>query len=507
MKRSKWTFSSSVFAMLCWIAVDAAEAASNYSQNFTSGAQGWSAVVDTWSVQNGYYANASTQEFRSLAVYSGDTWTTGYTYKLSMYADIGSSGANRVGAVFSYQGPGDYYEVMVNMLGEIELSRWQGGERQFLTRGSVPAGVVPGIDQWFDVEIVRTTSNVTVKVGDEIAIQDFPLLTSVNGRIGVSGHHNRVRFDNISVKLAAQPLFKTGFNTNVNLTNPKCFSGTRPSWMVDLVGTENGTGTKWPLTFWGAPDVWAINTLAPCVSGAPEDSPMTNYVVIALKNVTGPSGPTRVLSNTVRRVDLAVQPRAGISYTVGSDGTVPDRYYIRRYLKYSKSYLDNLAKHHWFVQHEFKAASCDLPRRLELKWFASDEAQPKLYYWLRMDQSNNCGVPNEFESVDGIDFKCFPSRGDPCPAVPVDKWFYDEFLVQISRTGTSQDRIAYAIDREIVFDVRMPVRSPPPRGIKLTPGYLNTPNVEVQVDDVEIYAAPPCGTFPCGPPNHYRDAP
>jgi hypothetical protein len=68
----------------------------------------------------------------------------------------------------------------------------------------------------------------------------------------------------------------------------------------------------------------------------------------------------------------------------------------------------------------------------------------------------------------------------------------------------------YAINGQVIFDVPnraecpgCTVKSSKARGIKLTPGYLNVSNVEVQVDDLEIFHDAPCRTFPCDAPLHY----
>ena len=63
--------------------------------------------------------------------------------------------------------------------------------------------------------------------------------------------------------------------------------------------------------------------------------------------------------------------------------------------------------------------------------------------------------------------------------------------------------MAYAINGQVIFDYTGDVATAKPKGIKLTPGYLNIPNVEVQADDLEVYHDFPCRTFPCGAPSHY----
>jgi hypothetical protein len=214
-----------------------------------------------------------------------------------------------------------------------------------------------------------------------------------------------------------------------------------------------------------------------------------------------------VLSNTVKNV--TPQPdgqmgRLGLSYTVGAEGDVPNRFYIRRHLKYSSA-LANPGNGKWFVQQEFKNTSCDPARRLSLQWQTNSAGEP--FYRLRMDHANSmdCGIENpaSLPAPDFTEMNCYPTRGENCPAFITGQWFYDEYLVQYSAGGTAQDRVAYAVNGRVIFDYRAPVRTAPPRGIKLTPGYMNIANVEVQADDLEIYHDAPCRTFPCGAPSHY----
>jgi hypothetical protein len=65
--------------------------------------------------------------------------------------------------------------------------------------------------------------------------------------------------------------------------------------------------------------------------------------------------------------------------------------------------------------------------------------------------------------------------------------------------------VKYAINGSMVFDQVPPSGDPlppVPNRVKITPGYLNVQNTEIQADDAEVLATPPCGSFACGPPAH-----
>jgi hypothetical protein len=474
-----------------------AHAAGSYEQSFDSDPPPfWVEAVDTWSATNGYYANAATEPFRAIAYFGDRRWTTDFTYSLRMYSDLQGTGNHKVGVVFNYVDAQNYFEVAINMLGDVELNRVSAGVRAPLQTGH---SAIPAIDTWFDVAIVRSGNNkVKVRIGNEDVLQYDQLPSPAAGYIGVLSQYNWGRFDDVKV---TPVVFRSGFGTGANVTAPACVG---PKWQINLTGTESATGTVWPPTFWGAPTVVLMNTILDCVN-APAD-----YLDVSMKNVTFHDGQsTRVLSNTVK--NATPQPdgniaRLGLSYTVGAEGDVPYRFYVRRYLKYSSN-LATPGNNMWFVQQEFKNTTCEPegpPRRLSLNWQTTSTGEP--FYRLRMDQNNSmdCGVANPSLPVPEFpDQLCYPRRGGPCPEFIAGQWFYDEYFVQYSVGGTSGDRVAYAINGQVIFDYRAPVRSSQARGIKLTPGYMNIPNVEVQADDLEIYHDAPCRTFPCGAPSHY----
>ena len=344
-----------------------AYSAGSYAQSFDSDPPAaWVEAVDTWSATNGYYANATTQPFRAIAYFGERRWTTDFTYSLRMYSDLRGTGNHKVGVVFNYVDELNYYEIAINMLGDVELNQVNGGVRTALDTGH---SSVPAIDTWFDVAVVRSGSNnVRVRIGNEDVLDYDQLSSPPTGYLGVLSQYNWGRFDDVKV---TPVVFRAGFGTGANVTQPTCV-GTK--WQLNLTGTESGTGTVWPPTFWGTPSVVMMNTILDC-----NRTPFTDYLVASIKSVTGQNGQsTRVLSNTVKNV--TPQPdgnigRLGLSYTVGTEGDVPYRFYVRRYLKYSSN-LANPGNGMWFVQHEFKNTSCDPARRLSLNWQTNSAGEP-----------------------------------------------------------------------------------------------------------------------------------
>jgi hypothetical protein len=178
----------------------------------------------------------------------------------------------------------------------------------------------------------------------------------------------------------------------------------------------------------------------------------------------------------------------------------------------SNALLTNTPKHNGFlVLNEFKNKNCTQPRRLILYLYTDGNGLP-FYRW-REDYNNNCDMAGSdmpptgsFTKRQGEDR--YPGEtgptGDIVPQPPLGQWFYDEYFVQYSDGGTSQDRLQYAINGKVIFDYHGPLDTRKPRGIKLTPGYLDIEaNVEIQADDLEVYSDIPCANFPCGAPAHY----
>src|SRR5678809_505358 len=107
-----------------------AHAAGSYLETFDSDPPAnWVAAEDTWSATSGYYTNATTAPFRAIAYFSDRRWATDFTYSLRMYSDLGTTTSHKVGVVFNFVDEMNYFEVSIDMLGNVELSQVSGGVR------------------------------------------------------------------------------------------------------------------------------------------------------------------------------------------------------------------------------------------------------------------------------------------------------------------------------------------------------------------------------------------
>jgi len=373
---------------------NAVHAAGAYAETFdTDPPLNWVEAEDAWSATNGYYVNATTAPFRAIAYFGDRRWATDFTYSLQMYSDLGTTTSHKVGVVFNFVDEMNYFEVSIDMLGNVELSQVSGGVRTALQTGH---SALPVKDVWFDFAVVRSgTNNLKVRIGNEDVLTYGQLSSAPQGYIGVLSQFNWGRFDDVKV---TPVVFRSGFGAGVSVTPPTCVGpagapDSEKTYQLNVTGTESATGTVWPAAFWGSPATVLMNTILQC------DKPFDDYLEARIKNDTVPyltDSSNKVLSNTVKDVTTQAngnKPRLGLGYGPADVDGVPNRFYVRRYLRYSSA-LASPGTGKWFVQQEFKNKTCsdaEPPRRLILYWHT--DADGKQYYRLRMDHSNNlnCG--------------------------------------------------------------------------------------------------------------------
>jgi hypothetical protein len=124
---------------------------------------------------------------------------TNFAVRARVRNEFGNTG-NLVGLVYNYQpagnlGAGDYYEVVFSPTGDVFLNRVIQGTRYREASGRHTA--LP--HEWFNVALVRRGSFTTVKVNEQVIIQDFYQAQLGSGEIGVVTHWSRAHFDNVSV--------------------------------------------------------------------------------------------------------------------------------------------------------------------------------------------------------------------------------------------------------------------------------------------------------------------
>jgi hypothetical protein len=173
-------------------------AGGGYSENFSSNsAPGWSVVSgsSTWSAAAGYYTGGSNSDPTAISVYNGNTWSN-FTYSISLYNPWGGP-ANKVGAIFNYQDPSNYYEVRFNAVGTAELVKVQNGAAVVVGTPQTYPNASAGV--WFTVKIVRSNQATTVIANGQTIFSQVAQTEFGAGKIGVVSHWDLGRFDNVSV--------------------------------------------------------------------------------------------------------------------------------------------------------------------------------------------------------------------------------------------------------------------------------------------------------------------
>ena len=433
-------------------------AAGAYSENFNSGqATGWSSAF-TWLVasSNVYgtslgsdaYGNTSesSSSQESVAVYNNNSWTTDYTLHAKAYSTYGNAGdetksGNRVGLVFNYTSSGNYYQVLVNMLGEVRLEQVSGGA---ISSPLAPLVRVTGIDnlQWFDIDITLAGSKVSVKVNGQQAISNVTLTGLAQSKIGVVSQFNLGFFDDISVTPTATAFFRTGFD-GTTITAPVCSPPSTPSCVMTFSGSAPGTNFTWPAK------VWDLSGIIQATTG-PRDAnaPFTDYIKDEIQTVTGHAGtPTSVFYQSIR----APSTQAGLTpqnphyiYFNGEPIQQQGDLYIRYWVKLGS--LSGLGS--WRVLTQWKTDG-DFRLNLRTTTFGQGldpgcDSNGQAYWQVLADNVAN-GSASEVDYWE----KC-----DKTHPIPIGQWFKIEFFTHRGTPGGTDGRVWVAINGQTYFDVR-----------------------------------------------------
>jgi hypothetical protein len=167
------------------------------SEGFSSGLPS-ATVVGTWNT-NGGTLNGTSARQTDFVVLGCACYGTDYIYRARLLNQYVASG-NRVGLIYNFQEPGepnagDYYEVVFAPTGQAFINRVVAGERSLVTSAQHNIGS----NTWFDVELVRSSNNSTVKVNGVPIFQKWTTGQFGPGRVGVISHWARGRFDNLSL--------------------------------------------------------------------------------------------------------------------------------------------------------------------------------------------------------------------------------------------------------------------------------------------------------------------
>jgi hypothetical protein len=221
LKHVAWAIRAVAFGLLLGMALPGLTA--DYADDFDDGApEGWTAVIGTWTVDPDN-AHSTANGPADIAVYSGESWATGFTYHLKVNNGLTST-SNLAGPVYNYQDTSNYYSVTFAPTGTAYLNKVINGTTTTVATASYSGG---GPNVWFDVDVIRSGTSTTVKVNGVTIFSNIVQSELGAGKIGLITTWTDGRFDNVSLGVTIDteaPSVPTGLTgtavspTQINLT-------------------------------------------------------------------------------------------------------------------------------------------------------------------------------------------------------------------------------------------------------------------------------------------------
>lgn len=202
-----------------------------YTEDFDDGvADNWVVSSGNWAVSAGTdknYTNTTVAAGPEIAYYDGASWTTGYTYAATLRTQ-GSGWGNQVGLIFHYKDADNYYEVQFGGANDPSGRNLHLYERVAGTSTEVASGnyTNPG-SHLIDVQVVRSGSLTTVKVGGTTVLTHTQTALTGAGKIGVGDRYASGQINNVVVTDTAAP--------TVSITTPT--NGSTVSGVVNITAS------------------------------------------------------------------------------------------------------------------------------------------------------------------------------------------------------------------------------------------------------------------------------
>jgi hypothetical protein len=161
-------------------------------------------VSGTWNTNGGTLNDASAGQTDIIDLHCfgnsvGDDAGTNASYKAKLFNGYANSG-NLVGLIFNYQDSnsfyaGDYFEMVFSPTGIAQLNKVIQGTRYPVVTGSysVPRAT------WFDVEVLRSGIDTSVRVNGTFIIGHLPMGDLRGGSIGMITHFAKGHYDDVSL--------------------------------------------------------------------------------------------------------------------------------------------------------------------------------------------------------------------------------------------------------------------------------------------------------------------
>jgi hypothetical protein len=183
-------------------------------------------VSGTWVASGGTFNSTSTtlaiatiDSYRPQTVFHESlTEIAGKFFYRAAMLNQSSGSSTRVGIVYQYQDPGNFYEASFSPTGSVIVREVSNGLGKTVATGTYRGG---GQNKWFDVEVAWTPAETIVLVNDVPVVRGIRQNSLTHGRAGVITRQTTAKFDRLLVTIEyGDPQFR------------ESFSGGAPSWTV-----------------------------------------------------------------------------------------------------------------------------------------------------------------------------------------------------------------------------------------------------------------------------------
>ncbi|HEV7609896.1 MAG TPA: family 16 glycoside hydrolase [Steroidobacteraceae bacterium] len=460
-------------------------AAGSYTESFQSTPTGWSQDFDSWNANAADYRNVNGVfpggSGNPVAWYTGRQWTKNFTYKVRAYSDWPDTG-NQLGVVFGLTDSTHYFEVLLNMSGDVSVFQVSGNANTPAARGTGsvnPAAARLAVDTWFDLEVFVDGTTVKVKVNGVDANVVNSTIVPVAGYIGFVARNDKARFDDVSV--VAQ-LFRGNFTqddgTAIDLSAPdfNCTTSASPEFHRACYARFSGvdsSGYQWPPILWlNGADPTQYGGMLHFMSrarGKPDPNVLvdvTDYVGAAIETRPGHvnGAPTHVLHQwlvTRQPAPDGAQPQIPLAIRPRNTFSEQHDLYMRFWLEYPNAFTDD-PDDYWqmpwqFVTDGAHVSGNDDDLRVSVIGTRSPafngepcaDATDGQWHWIvQADQhGSQPTAPPLWQKCSGTS------------TVPTGRWFKVEIFLHRATSATANGRVWVAIDGHEVLDFNSNVDS------------------------------------------------
>jgi hypothetical protein len=156
-----------------------------------------------------------------------------------------SGSSTRVGIVYQYQDPGNFYEASFSPTGSVFVRNVSNGVSTTIATGTYSGG---GQNQWFDVEVEWTAAETIVQVNGLPVVRGIRQDRLTHGRVGVTSRQATAKFDRLLVRREfGDPEFRESFSAGTPSWNVIKGSWSVVNGVYQSSAVQHGSITQLPI--------------------------------------------------------------------------------------------------------------------------------------------------------------------------------------------------------------------------------------------------------------------